>query len=634
MNDAWTIEDAAELYNITGWGRGIFQINERGHLVMSPASAPKGKGIDLKLLADDMRRRGVDLPLLVRFTDIIRHRIDGMVDAFRSAFKDYGYEGRYRPVFPIKVNPQSHVLRDVMNHGRPHNVGLEAGSKPELMVVLALMEDKDALIVCNGYKDKPYIRMALLARRLGFECVIVLEKPDELETVLAVSRELDIPPVIGVRARLSDGGVGRWDTSTGDSAKFGLSIPEIVDVVERLRKEDQLDCLRLLHFHIGSQISQIKVFRGAIREGARMYVELKAMGAPMGYLDIGGGVGIDYDGNNSTDASSINYNVGEYASAVVGTIFDVCNESNTPHPHIITESGRSMVAHHSVLLLEALGKTTKEQGPPERPEGEPHRLIAQVWETFDAIHSDNLVETLHDVQAIRREAKSRFSLGLLSLPERAYIERMYWATCTALLSATDPDDAPAEIEELRDTLIDTYFCNFSVFQSTPDVWAIDQLFPICPIHRLDEEPTRRAMLADLTCDSDGKIHRFIGDRKEEKRFLELHPVKRGERYLIGIFLVGAYQEILGDLHNLFGDTHAIHVAVADNKRGYTVLHLDEGDIIEEVMTYVHHRPKELVRMLRAKVEDACEVGTMSIEDGASLVKTFVHGLDDYTYLSR
>lgn len=634
-DDAWTAEDGAELYQIPGWGGGMYRVDAKGRVRMVPADKPEHPGIDLKQLADDMKLRGVELPLLVRFTDVIRTRIDGMVAAFASAIADWDYTGRYRPVFPVKVNPQSHVMHDIMTHGRPHHVGLEAGSKPELMAVLSTLDDLDALIVCNGYKDEAYVRMALLARRLGHEIVIVLEKPDELDTILAVADDLGVEPLIGIRARLKAGGMGHWATSSGDHAKFGLSLPEMVDVVERLEAVDRLGCLQLLHFHIGSQVSHVRTFRTAVREAARIYGELHRLGAGMRFLDVGGGLGVDYDGTKSTDASSINYDLREYAHAVVGTVSEVCAENGAPHPHLITESGRAMVAHHSVLLLEVVGTNSRELDPPDRPEGEVVRTIEAAWEIHDEADAERLVESLHDIQSLRREAVTRFNLGLLSLRERAHVEQLYWATCRRVLELglASGEDLPEEVADLRTQLVDTYFCNFSVFQSLPDIWAIDQLFPIAPIHRLGERPVRRAILADLTCDSDGKIDCFIGPR-EQRPYLELHPLRDGERYVIGVFLVGAYQEILGDLHNLFGDTHAIHVAASRSKRGYTVLHLDEGDIVEEVLGYVHHRPKELVKRLRNKVEKATDEGRMSIEDGAELVRTFVRGLDDYTYLAR
>ena len=633
--DSWTIADSERLYQIPGWGQGMFRVNKAGHLQVNPTADPKGPAIDLKRLVDDMRKRGIDLPLLVRFTDVIRTRVDAMVGAFSKAIKDWEYQGRYRPVFPIKVNPQSHVMHDVMEHGRPHHVGMEAGSKPELMAVLATMDDLEALIICNGYKDRQYIRMALLARQLGHECVIVLEKPGELELVLEVAEELEIEPIIGMRARLSAEGRGHWSSSTGDTAKFGLDVNEVLDVVERLRSIDKLSCLQLLHFHIGSQIPEVRTFRGAVREAVRVYSELRRLGAGMRFIDVGGGLGVDYDGSASTDSSSVNYNVREYANAIIGSIYDVCAETGCAHPDIVTEAGRAMVAHHAVLLLDVLGNTAKDAEPPPRPpKGE--QVIRQVeaaWEIYDDVRADSWPENLHDIQALRREATTRFNLGLLNLEQRAYIERLYWATCAKILEVA-PENSPSDdLQKLQRDFVDLYFCNFSVFQSTPDVWAIEQLFPIVPIHRLNEEPKRRTVLADLTCDSDGKIDRFIGER-QPKPFLPLHHMKRRERYTIGVFLVGAYQEILGDLHNLFGDTHAIHVQVADNANGYTVLHLDEGDIIEEVLGYVHHNAKTLVKRLREKVEEATDAGRMAMEDGAALVKTFQRGLDDYTYLNR
>jgi arginine decarboxylase len=630
----WTIADSERLYHIPGWGQGLFKVNQKGHLAVHPDGDPKGLAIDLKVLVDDMRKRGHDLPLLVRCTDIIKTRVDAMVGAFQKAITDWDYQGRYRPVFPIKVNPQSHVMRDVMQHGLPHHVGLEAGSKPELMAVLANQDDLEALIICNGYKDRQYIKLALLARQLGHECVIVLEKPGELELVLEVADELEIEPVIGMRARLSAEGRGHWSSSTGDNAKFGLDVNEILDVVERLRSVDRLNCLQLLHFHIGSQIPEVRTFRAAVREAVRVYGELLRLGAGMRFLDVGGGLGVDYDGSASNDASSVNYNVREYANGVVGTISDVCAETGCAHPDIITEAGRSMVAHHAVLLLDVLGSTSKESEPPPRPKpGEPViRQVEAAWEIYDEVGPDTWNESHHDIQALRREATTRFNLGLLNLEQRAYIERMYWATCARILEVA-PENGSEDLRKLQRDLVDTCFCNFSVFQSTPDIWAIDQLFPIVPIHRLDERPTRRTVLADLTCDSDGKIDRFI-DHRATKPFLELHSPRRRERYTVGVFLVGAYQEILGDLHNLFGDTHAVHVTVADNPKGYTVLHFDEGDVIEEVLGYVHHDAKRLVRHLREKVEKATEAHRMEMEDGAALIKAFQRGLDDYTYLNR
>lgn len=629
----WTPQDGERLYQVGGWGLGLFKVDAHGHLRMCPD--PDLPGIDLKQLVDDMRKRGVELPLLVRFTDVIRRRLDDLVDSFKQAIGEWGYTGRYRPVYPIKVNPQSYVMRDVMKHGAAHGVGLEAGSKPELMAVLAELEDRNGLIICNGYKDVPYIRLALLARKLGHPIVIVLEKPDELDVVLQVAAEIDVEPMLGVRARLDTTGTGHWKTSTGERAKFGLSISQIVSMVHTLQAAGKLHWLQLLHFHIGSQISTIRTFRSAIREGARIYAELQRMGAPMSLLDVGGGLGVDYDGNASTDVSSVNYNLREYAHAVIGTVADVCAETGARHPDIVTESGRAMVAHHSVLLTDILGRTTREVEPPPRPapDSQPIRQIETAWEVWDNLHDDRLVEALHDIEALRREGISRFNLGLIDLEQRAYLERMFWAIGHRILQRVSPDDAPDEIAGLAEKFVDTYFCNLSVFQSLPDIWAIDQLFPIAPVHRLGERPTRRAILADLTCDSDGKIDCFIGDR-ESRPYLDLHELQPGQRYVIGVFLVGAYQEILGDLHNLFGDTHALHVAVADNKRGYTVLHLDEGDIVEEVLGYVHHPAKELVRKLRAKVEEATEAGRLDMEEGAELIQTFVRGLDDYTYLTR
>lgn len=631
----WSPSESADLYNLSGWGRGLFEINEAGDVCMTPPKHDSTLPINLKVLADDLRRRGLQLPVLVRFTDIIEHRVSEMNAAFTAAIENRGYEGKYRPVFPIKVNPQSNVLHDVMTHGRAHHLGLEAGSKPELMIVLALMDDLEAPIICNGYKDKQYIRMALMGRQMGHNVIIVIEKPSELKMVLTIAAELGIRPSIGVRSRLSQGGKGHWQTSTGDSAKFGLSLEQLIDVVYELRSHEMLECLQLLHFHIGSQIPEISTFRSALREGARIYSELKRLGAGMEYMDVGGGLGVDYDGTASTNTSSMNYNIREYAHAVVGTLKESFTETGTPHPHIITEAGRSMVAHHSVLLVDVLGRITNEQTPPPKPEGAAYEALARPiqrgWEILADFDRYPPLEVLHDAQALRRDGKQRFDLGLLNLEERAQIERLYWSICTKVLIRAERTDA-RELEDLRSLLTDTYFCNFSVFQSTPDVWAIQQMFPILPIHRHNEEPTRRGILADLTCDSDGKITSFVGSEGHQS-YLNLHELRQGEHYDLGIFMVGAYQEILGDLHNLFGDTHAVHVVSAPNRRGYTILHLDEGEIVEEVLTYVHHQPKRLIRLLRQKIEEAtADEGPLSLEMGASLIKEFTMGLDDYTYL--
>ncbi|HEY5657183.1 MAG TPA: biosynthetic arginine decarboxylase, partial [Myxococcota bacterium] len=574
---AWTVDDSLALYNVAAWGEGFFTINPAGRVEVRPRGSD-GPRIDLLELVQNLEQRGLSTPLLIRFSDILASRVRGLAQAFRQAIEEYEYRGAYRGVYPIKVNQQRHVVEEIIQYGKDLGVGLEAGSKPELLIALALLDTPDALIICNGYKDRAYIETALLAQRLGRTPVIVIDRFHELDLVIKTASELGIRPHIGVRARLIARGAGRWEDSTGDRSKFGLSAHEIVDAVERLRGEDMLECLELLHFHIGSQITAIRAHKDALAEASRIFTSLHEMGAAPRLLDVGGGLGVDYDGSRTNFHSSRNYSTQEYANDVVAFVQEACDEASVPHPDLITEAGRAMVAHHSVLIFDVLGVGEVLSGPSPAPvtEDDP-KVVQDLAEVLDEISSDSVIEAYHDAVQLKEEAATLFSLGYLDLAGRARIDRLFWACCGRILELVrELPHVPEELEDLEKALADIYYGNLSVFQSAPDHWAVKQLFPVMPIHRLDEKPTRRGVIADLTCDSDGKIDRFI-DPLDVKDVLELHPFT-GAPYYLGMFLVGAYQEILGDLHNLFGDTDAVHVTL-DPEGGYRVEHVVEGDSV-------------------------------------------------------
>src|SRR5687768_6792437 len=550
---------------------------------------------------------------------------------FQQAIAENDYKGSYRGVYPVKVNQQRHVVEELIEYGRPFNLGLEAGSKPELLVALALQENPEALILCNGYKDRGYIETALLAQKLGRRVFITMDRMGELETIIAASRELGIKPIIGVRARLSTKGAGKWVESTGDRSKFGLTTAELVAAVERLRAEGMLDCLQLLHFHIGSQITAIRAIKDALREASRIFVELHALGANMRYLDCGGGLGVDYDGSQTTFHSSVNYSLQEYAADIVSQIAEACNAKGVPHPDIVTESGRALTAHHSVLVFNVLDTNQMLLGQiPDSLAKDEHRVIQQLYEVFSGVSRKNFQEAYHDALQLKEEGITAFNLGILDLKARARVEELFYAICEKILKIVrDLPYVPDELEGLEKQISDTYYCNFSLFQSLPDHWAVRQLFPTMPIHRLNKQPTRRAILADLTCDSDGKMDQFI-DLRDVKHFLELHP-KNGETYYIGSFLVGAYQEILGDLHNLFGDTDAVHVRLhADD---YIVDHVVKGDSVAEVLTYVQYTKEDLVSRVRRAVEVALREKRLTMAESGRLLGRYEEALEGYTYLT-
>ncbi len=629
----WTAADSAELYQVAQWGQGYFNISEDGNLQLS---SPEGlqQRVALIDLIKDIEQRGYSAPVLLRFSDILDHRVKAIFGSFGNAIREYGYKGRYRGVYPIKVNQQRHVVEELIRYGSPLGLGLEAGSKPELLVVLSLLDNAESLIVCNGYKDVEYIETALIAQKLNRTPIIVVDRYDEIELIIATSKRLGIRPHIGVRARLSTKGAGKWVESTGDRSKFGLSAHELVQAVNRLREVEMLECLELLHFHIGSQITAIRAHKDALQEATRIFVELQALGASMKYIDVGGGLGVDYDGSQTNFHSSTNYSLQEYANDVVAQIQSACDERGIAHPDIISESGRALVAHHAVLVFNVLGvnEVVPSSELPAITEDD-HETVRDLGAIYQSITRKNFVEQYHDAVDHKEQAVSLFTLGYLDLAGRAKAERYFWASCDKILKIVREFEGhvPDEVAGLQRAMADTFYCNFSVFQSAPDHWAVKQLFPIMPIHRLREKPVRRAILADITCDSDGKVDQFI-DLHDVKDVLELHPFN-GQPYYIGMFLVGAYQEILGDLHNLFGDTTAIHVTL-DEKHGYRIVDVVEGDTVTEVLGYVQYEKPDLLRRLRDLTEQALRTGKLELAESALFRKRFEDGLAGYTYLEE
>jgi arginine decarboxylase len=626
----WKIENSEDLYRIEGWGRPYFSINAAGHVTVSP-KGERGGSLDLFELVNALQQRNLGLPMLIRFSDILEDRIERLNACFAKAIARYNYPGVYRGVFPVKCNQQRHLIEDLVRFGKPHQFGLEAGSKPELMIALALLDTPGALLICNGYKDQEYIETAMLAQRLGQTPIIVLEQIEEVDLAIAASRQLGIKPILGVRAKLSTQGMGRWGTSTGDRAKFGLTIPEIMEAVEKLGAADLLGSLQLLHFHIGSQISAINVIKDAIQEASRIYVELAMLGADMKYLDVGGGLGVDYDGSQTNFYTSKNYNMQNYANDIVAELKDTCDERQITVPTLVSESGRAISSHQSVLIFDVLSTSDVPLDPPDPPQDGESPIIKYLWETYQSINKENYQEFYHDAAQFKEEAISRFNLGILRLNERAKAERLYWACCQKVLTIIRQEEyVPDELEDLEKIMASIYYINLSVFQSAPDCWAIDQLFPIMPIHRLDEEPTRRGILADLTCDSDGKIDRFI-DLRDVKSVLELHKFQPGKPYYLGMFLNGAYQEIMGNLHNLFGDTNAVHINLTP--KGYQIEHVVKGDTMSEVVSYVQYDAEDMVENIRQRCERALEEQHITLAESQRLLQTYEQSLQRYTYLN-
>jgi arginine decarboxylase len=621
------VKDSEKLYNMQGWGLGFFRVNSEGRVTVHPDGNPK-RGLDLFQLALDLSAQGVGLPLLLRFSDILRARIETLAVQFQNAITEFGYQGGYTTVYPIKVNQQRHVVQEIVEFGAPFGVGLECGSKPELQAVLGITEGTQPLIVCNGYKDAEYMRLALMGQKLGHTVFVVVEQLSEVDTYLKVADELGVVPTMGVRIKLATEGAGRWAKSGGEKSKFGLSAMELMKVLDKLEAAGRKDVLRLVHFHLGSQITDIQYIKAGLEEIGRFYVELRNMGFGLTHVDVGGGLGVDYDGSRSTRPASMNYSMREYANDVVYTLGTVCRAEGVPMPHIISESGRAITAHHSLLLINVTD--VESQSDPAIPElgPDPHPILVEMKENLESISSERLEEVHHDAAFGKERAQEMFASGVLTLRDRANVEQLYLATMNQLRRVVEQEkgEHPEVWADVEATLVDRYFCNFSVFQSLPDNWAIDQLFPIMPIHRLDEQPSRRGTIQDITCDSDGVIDRFVGGRKG-KPSLELHPIREDEPYLLGIFLTGAYQEILGDLHNLFGDTNAVHVRLTD--AGYEITDLVHGDTVTEVLNYVQFQPAELLTTFRRKVTNAKD---LSRTDANQFIADFVAGLEGYTYL--
>ncbi|HVK11547.1 MAG TPA: biosynthetic arginine decarboxylase [Gemmataceae bacterium] len=627
----WKLADSLETYGIKHWGKGYFGVNKLGHVTVHPTKRPD-EAIDLKLLIDELRDQDYNVPILLRFADILRHRVGEIADAFKRAIDEAGFQGDYSCVYPIKVNQQRHVVEEFLDFGKPFNFGLEAGSKPELLAVLAITNG-DTPIICNGFKDDEFIKMVTLARKCGKNIIPVVEKFSELELIVKHAEELDVRPVIGVRVKLASRGSGRWRSSAGYRSKFGLTITEVLEALEYLKARGMEDCLQLTHFHLGSQITNIRKVKDALSEAARVFVELYRAGAGLKFMDVGGGLGVDYDGSQTDFESSINYTLQEYANDVVFRIKTVCDEAGVPHPTIITESGRAVVAYHSVLVFDVLGTSNFDRNdlPEDLPEDAP-QPIQDLHTTLRDLNKKNYLEGYHDSLERMEEVLNLFNLGYLSIELRALAERLFWAVGRKLQRlCSELDYVPEELHNLDTILSDTYFCNFSVFQSMPDSWAIKQLFPIMPIHRLDECPTRRAVLGDITCDSDGKVDQFI-DRRDVRGTLELHPFT-GDPYYLGAFLVGAYQEILGDLHNLFGDTNAVHINLLDDG-SYEIDDFIPGDRVSEVLNYVQFSAEKLVERMRKDVDKAVRAGKVTAKEARQFLRFYEDGMDGYTYLEE
>ena len=634
----WSVQDSSALYGLDRWGEPYFSINRRGHVCVQPLG-DRGGRLDLFELMEDLQSRSLGLPLLIRFDDILEDRLERLHSAFARAIDQYDYDARYQGVFPVKCNQQRHVVEELVKCGRRWHFGLEAGSKAELLIALSLIDDPEALLICNGYKDRRYIETATLARRLGRQPVVVIEQPDEVERIIAASRDLGAAPLIGIRAKLSSRSSGRWGSSVGEQAKFGLSVPDLLDTVEALRKADLLQELRLMHFHIGSQISDIAVLKDALQEAGQIYVELHKLGAPMGFLDVGGGLGIDYDGSSTATSASTNYSLQNYANDVVATVRECCEANKVAVPTLVSESGRAIASHFSLLVFDVLGNSNLPASVPD-PTAEEPLTVRNLRETLATIqgvsntsepHLVSLQEAWNDALKFKQDALAAFRLGYMGLRDRATAEQLTW-TCAEAIAARLPHDqtVPEELSALRSALAGTYYANLSIFRSAPDTWAIDQLFPVLPIQRLDQQPTRLANLADLTCDSDGRLDRFIGDG-QAKPLLELHELTENEPYLIALFLSGAYQEVMGNLHNLFGTTNAVHIRLSPGG-SYRVDHVVRGDTNADVLEAMEHDPRSLLERLRLAAEAAITNGQLRIDESRRLMDHLESSLRQTTYL--
>lgn len=626
----WTIEDSKELYNINGWGTSYFGVNESGNIFVNPSK--NNVKIDIREVIDELALRDVTPPVLLRFPDILDNRIEKMASCFKKAAKEYNYKGESFIIYPIKVNQMQPVVDEIISHGRKFNLGLEAGSKPELHAVIAAQCKSDSLIICNGYKDENYIELAMLAQKLGKHIFLVVEKLNEIDVIAKAAKRLNVKPNLGIRIKLASSGSGKWAESGGDASKFGLTSSELLQAFDKLNELGLNDCVKLIHFHIGSQITKIRRIQNALTEAGQYYVNLRKMGHNIEYVDCGGGLGVDYDGTRSSNSeSSVNYSIQEYINDCVYAFTDVANRNDIPHPNIITESGRSLAAHHSVLVIDVLGAASLPVMPEEfEAKNTDHKLVKDLYEIWCNLTPKTMLEDWHDVDQIREDSLDLFAHGMIDLKTRAEIEAMYWSVCHEINGLTrGMKHIPDELRGLDKLLADKYFCNFSLFQSLPDCWGIDQLFPIMPIQRLDERPSRNCTLQDITCDSDGKISNFVAGGTLSN-VLPVHALRKNEPYYIGVFLVGAYQEILGDMHNLFGDTNAAHISVKDDT--YHIDQLIDGETVEEVLEYVQYNPKKLVRQIEQWVTKCVKEGKISLEEGKEFLSNYRSGLYGYTYL--
>jgi len=626
----WRIEDSEELYNIKGWGASYFGINDKGHVVVTPLK--DGVEVDLRELVDELSLRDVTAPMLVRFPDILDNRIEKISHCFKRAAEEYNYKAQNFIIYPIKVNQMRPVVEEVVSHGKKYNLGLEAGSKPELHAVIATNMDSDSLIICNGYKDESYIELALLAQKMGKRIFLVVEKMNELRLIAKIAKTLNIRPNIGIRIKLASSGSGKWEQSGGDGSKFGLTSSELLEALDFLKDKKMEDCLKLIHFHIGSQVTKIRHIQTALVESSQFYVQLHRLGFNVEFVDIGGGLGVDYDGTRSgINEGSVNYSIQEYVNDAISTLVDISDKNNIPHPNIITESGRALSAYHSVLIFDVLETAhLPEWDDDVEVTQDDHELVRELYQIWDKLNQSTMLEAFHDVEQIRDESLNLFSHGLVDLQTRAKIECLYWSIMREVNHiAQNLKHTPDELRSLPKLLADKYFCNFSLFQSLPDSWSIDQIFPIMPLQRLDEKPDKEATLQDITCDSDGKIASFISTRSVTN-YLPVHSLKQKEHYYIGVFLVGAYQEILGDMHNLFGDTNAVHISV--DEKGYSIDQVIDGETVAEVLDYVQFNPKKLVRTLETWVSKSVKEGKITVDEGKEFLSNYRSGLYGYTYL--
>ena len=632
MSHDWNIDSAISLYNIDRWGMGYFSINPRGHVAILPTQNP-AVSIDIMEVIDDALDRGLSFPLVLRFQDLLRHRVESINQAFHSAIAEFGYKNQYRGVFPIKVNQLREVVEEIVDAGLPYHFGIEAGSKPELLAALAINNDPESLVICNGSKDSAFVQSALLGNKLGKRVIMVVEKLEELFEILRVSRECGVEPIIGLRVRLQSKGAGKWATSGGEHAKFGLSTADLVAASELLTNEGLGHCLKLVHFHVGSQVPDIGTIKRAVREAARFYSKLARMGHDLVYLDVGGGLGVDYDGSKTAFDSSMNYTLQEYARDVVYNIMDVCDSEGVAHPIIVNESGRAIVAYHSVLVVEAFGSIEKNTSVVVTSKPGDHKLVRDILEIERNIGATNRTESLHDAQEIKEQTLTMFDFGLMDLESKAKIEQTFWRIAERIVQIfRDQEYIPDEVKEMEVALCDQYVCNFSVFQSLLDHWALGQLFPVMPIHRLDTKPARQATLVDITCDSDGKVSKFI-DLQDVKETLPLHELKPGQPYFVGFFMMGAYQDIMGDLHNLFGRVNEAHVFLDDDEEdGFYIEETIEGSTIAEVLALTQWHQSDLIRRFKIQVDAAIKSDRLKPNEGMKLLTAYERGLKNYTYL--